>query len=41
MKEIDKLEFSGLYINQMSKAIEIILVTQLNCLFANEFIVKR
>jgi hypothetical protein len=39
--EINRLEYSGLVINQMLKAIRIMILTQLNSLFSNGFILNR
>jgi hypothetical protein len=39
--EIERLEFSGLAINQMLKVIKIMIITQLNYLFSNGFILNR
>jgi hypothetical protein len=39
--EIDRLEYSGLAINQMLKVIRIMILAQLNYLFSNGFILNR
>jgi hypothetical protein len=39
--EIDRLEYSGLAINQMLKVIRIMILTQLNYLFSNRFILNK
>jgi hypothetical protein len=39
--EIDRLEYSGLAINEMLKVIRIMILTQLNYLFSNGFILNR
>jgi hypothetical protein len=39
--EIDRLEYSGLEINQKLKVIRIMILTQLNYLFSNGFILSR
>jgi hypothetical protein len=39
--EIDRLEYSGLAINQMLKIIRIMILTQLNYFFSNRIILNR
>jgi hypothetical protein len=39
--EIDRLEYSGFAINQMLKVIRIMILTQLNYLFSNGFILNK